>query len=59
MQPVGMLQKRLQYGPGNNEVQVMKAVCLRLQCLGEVKNADIARPDLYWPAFDRSCIAAP
>jgi hypothetical protein len=31
---------------------------LRLQCLGEVKNANIPRPDLYWPAFDLSGIAA-
>ena len=53
-----MLQKRLQYSPRNDEVQVMEAFGLRLQCLGEVENADITRPDLYWPAFDLSGIAA-
>ncbi len=58
MQPIGMLQKRFQYGPRNDEVQIVEVVGLRMQCLGEVKNAHIARPNLYWLAFDLSGIAA-
>src|SRR5688572_29174984 len=58
MQPIGMLQKRFQYGPRNDEVQIVEVVGLRLQCLGEVKDAYIAWPDLDGPALDLSGIAA-
>jgi hypothetical protein len=52
-----MLEKRLQHAPWYDEVQIMEVFRLRLQCLGEVENADIAWSDPDGPAFNLSGVA--
>ncbi len=59
VQPIGMLEKRLEYGPRHDEVQITEVLGLRLQCLGEIEDTDIAWPDPDGPAFNLSGITAP